>query len=69
MTAILKALKSRFLSFELISAFFLQLESAEFVILEVGDTRLILDDEDSFTVTAFDANHCPGKPEFPRGSL
>ncbi|KAL3698166.1 hypothetical protein R1sor_012242 [Riccia sorocarpa] len=39
---------------------FPKLESAEFVILEIGETKLILDDEESFTVTSFDANHCAG---------
>lgn len=31
-----------------------------FRILEIAEPKLIADDEDSFTVTAFDANHCPG---------
>lgn len=40
---------------------FPQLDRAGFVELEVGDPPLrVADPDGDFTVTAFDANHCPG---------
>ena len=45
----------------LYSTFSSQLDGLAFVGIEAGQS-LVLDDPDgSFTVTAFDANHCPGK--------
>lgn len=42
------------------SLFVLQLHDSLFVNIEVGDSVVIRDPEADFTVTAFDANHCPG---------
>jgi hypothetical protein len=38
----------------------LQLIESAFVTLVVGEAKLIPDEEEPFTVTAYDANHCPG---------
>jgi hypothetical protein len=38
----------------------LQLIESSFVTLVVGEAKLIPDEEEAFTVTAYDANHCPG---------
>lgn len=41
--------------------FFLgQLDGSLFVNIEVGQSLVIDDPDGPFTVTAFDANHCPG---------
>jgi Cft2 family RNA processing exonuclease len=37
-----------------------QLESWEFVEMEVGRTVAVDDPAGAFSVTAYDANHCPG---------
>ncbi|KAK1403850.1 DRMBL domain-containing protein [Heracleum sosnowskyi] len=37
-----------------------QLDESLFVNIEVGDSIVIRDPDGDFTVTAFDANHCPG---------
>lgn len=39
----------------------MQLQDSLFQSLEIAEPKLIPDDEQPFTVTAFDANHCPGK--------
>ncbi|CAM6127989.1 unnamed protein product [Calypogeia fissa] len=39
---------------------FPKLCTSSFIILEIGESKLVPDDEDAFTVTAMDANHCPG---------
>lgn len=39
---------------------FWQLSDSLFVEIEVGQSIVIDDPYGSFTVTAFDANHCPG---------
>lgn len=38
----------------------LQLDEKLFVGIEVGQSLVLDDSEGSFTVTALDANHCPG---------
>jgi hypothetical protein len=38
-----------------------QLDESLFVGIEVGQTVVIDDPDGAFTVTAFDANHCPGR--------
>lgn len=42
----------------------LQLEDSLFVEIEVGDSVAIDDPDANFTVTAYDANHCPGMKFF-----
>lgn len=37
-----------------------QLDKTLFVGIEVGETVVINDPDGSFSVTAYDANHCPG---------
>lgn len=39
---------------------FSQLDGSLFVDIEVGQSVIIDDPDGAFTVTAFDANHCPG---------
>ncbi|MQL83741.1 hypothetical protein Taro_016236 [Colocasia esculenta] len=41
-----------------------QIEEGLFVEIEVGKTVLVRDPEGDFSVTAFDANHCPGAVMF-----
>jgi DNA cross-link repair 1A protein len=41
-----------------------QLDRGEFVEVEVGKTLVVDDPAGVFSVTAFDANHCPGKFRF-----
>lgn len=50
----------RTLLFCLILFFFSQLDDSLFVRIEVGQSVVIYDPDGVFTVTAFDANHCPG---------
>jgi DNA cross-link repair 1A protein len=38
----------------------MQLERWEFVEMEVGKTVVVDDPAGAFSVTAYDANHCPG---------
>lgn len=42
----------------------MQLDESLFVNIEVGDSIVIRDPDGDFTVTAFDANHCPGISSF-----
>nr|CAD1818187.1 unnamed protein product [Ananas comosus var. bracteatus] len=44
--------------------YFPQLEDSLFVEIEVGDSVAIDDPDANFTVTAYDANHCPGAVMF-----
>jgi hypothetical protein len=39
----------------------LQLDQGEFVEVELGRTLVVDDPAGAFSVTAYDANHCPGK--------
>ena len=39
---------------------FVQLDDSLFVGIEVGQSVVVDDPDGAFTVTAFDANHCPG---------
>ena len=39
---------------------FVQLEYSLFVEIEIGQSVVVDDPDGPFTVTAFDANHCPG---------
>ncbi|KAL5711107.1 hypothetical protein ACHQM5_021599 [Ranunculus cassubicifolius] len=43
---------------------FPQLDSSLFVCIEVGETLSIEDSDGNFSVTVFDANHCPGAAMF-----
>ena len=38
-----------------------QLDESLFVRIEIGETVIVDDPDGGFKVTAFDANHCPGK--------
>lgn len=40
--------------------FSLQLDDSVFVNIEIGQRLVINDPDGDFSVTAFDANHCPG---------
>lgn len=42
----------------------MQLERGEFVEMEVGKTVVVDDPAGAFSVTAYDANHCPGNFRF-----
>lgn len=44
----------------LILVFLPQLDDSLFVRIEVGQSVVVYDPDGAFTVTAFDANHCPG---------
>lgn len=46
--------------FEFNFPFFSQLDDSLFVGIEVGQSIRIDDPDGAFTVTPFDANHCPG---------
>uniref|UniRef100_A0A7C9EWF0 Metallo-beta-lactamase domain-containing protein n=1 Tax=Opuntia streptacantha TaxID=393608 RepID=A0A7C9EWF0_OPUST len=48
----------------LLLRYFPQLDESLFVGIEVGQSLTIDDPDGSFLVTAFDANHCPGKQFF-----
>ena len=39
---------------------FVQLDDSLFVEIEIGQSVVVDDPDGAFTVTAFDANHCPG---------
>jgi hypothetical protein len=39
-----------------------QLDESLFVDIEVGQSVVVDDPDGAITVTAFDANHCPGRP-------
>lgn len=43
-----------------LSLFFFQLGESLFVEIKVGESVVVRDPDGDFTVTAFDANHCPG---------
>ncbi|KAL5714629.1 hypothetical protein ACHQM5_016563 [Ranunculus cassubicifolius] len=43
---------------------FPQLDSSLFVCIQVGETLIIEDSDGNFSVTVFDANHCPGAAMF-----
>lgn len=43
---------------------FLQLDESLFVQIEVEQSIIVDDPDGAFTVTAFDANHCPGIYDF-----
>jgi len=38
----------------------LQLDASLFLQIEVGQSLIVDDPDGNFSVTAFDANHCPG---------
>lgn len=55
---------STLLTKSLILRYFPQLDESLFVGIEVGQSLIVDDPDGPFTVTAFDANHCPGAVMF-----